>query len=62
MTRDFFTQIGITKKDRKEMAGCLALMVVTPIWLFLEGIRLCAIILTGIYKIMIRILMLIKNG
>lgn len=24
--RDFFTEIGITKKDRKEMAGCLSLI------------------------------------
>lgn len=24
--RDYFTQTGITKKDRKEMAGCLSLI------------------------------------
>lgn len=35
--RDFFTQIGITKKDRNEMAGCMALMIIIPFWIIIIG-------------------------
>lgn len=61
MARNFYTQIGITKKDRSEIAGCLSLMIVIPLWLFFEGIRLCSLILIGIYRIIVRILILIRN-
>lgn len=35
--KDFMTQIGITKKDRKEMAGCLTWMLPFILILMLLG-------------------------
>lgn len=46
--RDFYTRIGITKKDRKEMAGCMAAMIFLPITVIVEGIPM---IVSAINKI-----------
>lgn len=49
--RDFFTQIGITKKDRNEMSGCMASMIVVPIYLIIDGIKTIGAIVIGIINI-----------
>ena len=35
--RDFFSLIGITKKDRNEMAGCMVAMFFIPIYLVIDS-------------------------
>lgn len=37
--RDVLTDMGITKKDRKEISGCLTYMIVFPIYMIIKGIR-----------------------
>ena len=48
--RDYFTKIGITKKDRKEMAGCMATMIFIPIYLIIDSIKTFCSITTNIIK------------
>lgn len=46
--RDYFTQIGITKKDRDEMAGCMTAMILIPIYLIIDGIKILYSIVTNV--------------
>lgn len=46
--RDYFTQIGITKKDRDEMAGCITAMFFIPIYLLINSIKMLYSIITNV--------------
>lgn len=38
--RDTLSRMGITKKDRKEMYGCLSYMIFFPIYIIVDGITM----------------------
>lgn len=48
--RSHLSQIGITKKDQDEMAGCMVAIIFIPIYLIVDGIKIFSSIITSVFK------------
>lgn len=46
--KNFYTKIGITKKDLNEMAGCISAMIFIPIYLIIDLIKMFYSVITNI--------------
>jgi len=38
--KDVLSRRGITQKDKKEMVGCMTFMIIFPIYIVIEGMRI----------------------